>query len=126
AVEDAPPLILAPLVPIYMSVKLWSRGKSLRASGLRFRKVLFSLRSKRVLPPPPPMPTEQQIEKLAPREVLDSPGGVAIRRAAADRAAILALVAGLPKADQGLLPDVGATVNALVDRVVHLAAMLHG
>jgi len=124
-VPDVPPLILGPLVPAYMWVKAWRRGKSLRESGLRLRRVLLMPRARWVLPPPPPMPTEQQLEKLAPREILDSPQGAAIRRAAEDRAAILDIVANLSKADRALLPDVGSTVNSLVERVAQLAQMLH-
>jgi serine/threonine-protein kinase len=71
------------------------------------------------------MPTEQQLEKLAPREVLDGPHGSAIRRAAEERAAILDIAASLAKADRALLPDLGPTVNALVDRVAHVAQTLH-
>jgi serine/threonine-protein kinase len=123
--EGVPPFVLSPLVPLYMTVKLWRRGKSLRASGLLLRRVLFMPRARWVLPAPPPAPTEQQLEKLAPREVLDSPQGVAIRRAAEERVAILDIVASLPKADRALLPDVESTVKGLVEHVAHLAQMLH-
>ena len=122
-VSDVPPLVLAPIVPIYMTLKLRRRAKSLRASGLKFRRVLLAAARKWVLPAPPPMPTEQQLEKLAPREVLDSPQGAAIRRAAEDRAAILDIVDSLPKTDRALLPDIEPTVNALVERVAELAQM---
>ena len=50
---------------------------------------------------------------------LESMGLVARRRAAEDRAAILAIVTSLPKADRALIPDVEPTVNMLVDRVAH-------
>jgi len=122
-VNEAPPLVLSPIVPIYMAMKLRRRGKSLRASGLKLRRVFLSLRARRVLPAPPPMPTEQQLEKLASREILDSPQGAAIRRAAEDRAAIMDIFRGLSKSDRVLLPDLEATVNALVERVAHLAQM---
>ena len=69
--------------------------------------------------------TEEQLEKLAPREVLESPQGPAIRRAVADRSAILAIAASLPKADRALLADLEPTVNALVERVATLAQTLH-
>jgi serine/threonine-protein kinase len=124
-VPDVPPLILAPLVPAYMSFKLWRRGKSLRASGLRLRRVLLMPRARWVLPAPPPPPREDQLLKLAPREVLDSPEGAAIRRAVEDRAAILEIVKGMSKADRALLPEMESTVNALVERVAHLARSLH-
>ncbi len=124
-VGDVPPLILGPVVSVYMSLKMWRRGKSLRASGLKLRRVFLSPRSRWVLPKPPPVPTEQQLVKLVSREILDSPQGAAVRRAAEDRLAILAIVASLPKPDRALLPDIEPTVNALVDRVAHLAKMYH-
>jgi serine/threonine protein kinase len=120
---ELPPFVLSPIVPIYMAMKLRRRGKSLRASGLKLRRVFLSLRARRALPAPPPIPTEQQLEKLAPREILDSPQGAAIRRAAEDRAAIMDIVRGLSKPDRALLPDIDTTVNALVERVAYLAQM---
>src|SRR5688572_3514829 len=71
-VQDIPPLVLAPIVPMYMSVKLWRRGQSLRESGLRLRRVLAMPRAHWVLRTRP-APNELQLEKLAPRHVLDSP-----------------------------------------------------
>jgi serine/threonine-protein kinase len=124
-VEDVPPLILGPLIPIYMTVKAWRRGHSLRLAGLKLRRVLFLPRAKWVLPAPPPLPTENQLIKLAPREVLDGPEGAAIKRAAADRLVIMDMVAKLPKQDRAMLPDIEATVKALVERVAQLAQMLH-
>ena len=123
--EGIPPLVFAPVVPFYMSVKLWRRGKSLRESGLRLRRVLFSLRARWILPTPPARPTERQLEKLASRDVLDSPHGAAVRRAVEDKGAILAIVAKLSKADRALLPELAPTVNSLVGRVVDLARTLH-
>jgi serine/threonine-protein kinase len=120
-----PPFVLAPIIPAYMGVKLWRRGRSLRESGLRLRRVLFSLRARWVLPTPPPRPTERQLEKLAPREVLDSPHGAAIRRAVEEKGAILAIVAKLSKADRALMPELAPTVNSLVERIVDLARTLH-
>jgi hypothetical protein len=122
---DVAPLALAPIVPIFMSVKLRKRGRSLRESGLKLRRVLFSLRARSVIPGPPPDPTAQQLAKLAPREVIDSPRGAAIRRAAADRAAIVAIVRSLSKHDRAQLPEVEPTASALVERVVQLAEALH-
>jgi serine/threonine protein kinase len=122
---EIPPLVLAPIVPFYMTVKAWRRGKSLRASGLKLRRVLLMPRARWVLPAPPPAPTDRQLEKLASREILDSPYGAAIRRAAEDRAAILDIVANLPKPDRALLPDIEPTVKGLVERVAHLAQMVH-
>jgi serine/threonine-protein kinase len=70
-------------------------------------------------------PTRKQLEKVAPREVLDGPAGAAVRSAAEDRAAIQGIIAGLPKADRRLLPEVQPAVDALVERIGHLARMLH-
>ncbi len=121
--EGIPPLVLAPVIPAFMSVKWSRRAKSLRKSGLRVRRVLSALRAKSVIPRPTPSPTERQLAKIASREILDGPHGPAIRRAAEDRAAILDIVATLPKPDRALIPDVVPAVNALVERVAHLAQM---
>jgi serine/threonine-protein kinase len=123
--EGIPPFLVAPIVPYFMSIKLMRRGRSLRASGLKLRRVLLKLRSRWVLPSPAPLPNQQQLAKLAPREVLESPYGAAIRRAAEDRAAILDIVAKLSKVDRALLPDVKPAVDGLVDRVAQLAQMVH-
>ncbi len=123
--EGVPPLVLAPIIPIYMGIKMRKRGLSLRESGLRLRRVLLAPRARWVLPAAPPTTTDQQLEKLAPREVLESPQGAAVRRAAADRAAIQGIAAALPKADHALLTDLDPTVNALVERVATLAQALH-
>ncbi|MDB4884195.1 MAG: protein kinase [Gemmatimonadetes bacterium] len=123
-VGNAPPLVLSPIVPLLMSRKLWRRGKSLRAVGLRLRRVFLTRRARSVLAAAT-LPSERQLRKLAPPAVLESPYGAAVRRAAEDRAAILEVVAGLSKADRSLLPEVVPTVNALVDRVAHLATTLH-
>jgi serine/threonine-protein kinase len=124
-VPEGPPLVLGPIVPAYMTLKAWRRGKSLRQAGLRLRRVLLMPRARWVLRAPPPTATEQQLAKLAPREILDGPLGVAIRRAADDRAAILGILASLPKPERALLPDLAPTANALVDRVAHVAQMIH-
>jgi serine/threonine-protein kinase len=123
-VDEAPPFVLAPIVPIFMSMKLWRRGKSLRESGLRLRRVLLMPRAHWVLRTAPAA-TEQQLEKLAPRSVLESPEGAVIRRAVEDRAAIVDVFAKLSKPDRALLPDLESTAKALVERVAHLAQMIH-
>ena len=124
-VEDFPPVILAPIVPILMTRKLWRRGKSLRAHGVRLRRVFLMPLARWVIPKPPQGPAESHLAKLAPKEVLESPHGAAIRRAAEERAAIAAIVGKLPKPDRALIPDVEPTVKALVDRVAYVATALH-
>jgi serine/threonine-protein kinase len=123
--EEIPPLVFTPLIPIYMSMKVWRRSVSLRLSGLRMRRVLFGMRSRKAFPAPPTPPSERHLEKLVSREVLDGPHGSPVRQAVDDRGAILAIVAGLDKSDRALLPDLEPTVKGLVDRVAHLARMLH-
>ena len=123
--EGAVPLILGPLVPAYMGVKLWRRGKSLRQSGLRLRRVLLMPRARKVIPSPASSPNEQQLLKLAPREVLDSPYGAAIRKAAEDRAAIRETTAKLSKQDRAHLRELEPTVDALVERVASVAQAIH-
>ena len=125
-VSEVPPLVLSPIVPLYMSRKLWLRGRSLRESGLRLRRVLLMPLARQVLPPTPaprPTPTEQ-LAQIVPRDVLEGPHGAALRRAAEDRAAILETVAALPEADRVMIPDVEPTANALVERATMLAGAL--
>jgi serine/threonine-protein kinase len=123
--DEVPPLALAPIVPIFMSVKLYFRGKSLRKSGLKLRRVLLMPRAKWVLPSAPKPPDESQLEKLAPREVLDSPEGAAIRRAANEGAAIAGMMSKFSKTDRAMLPDVEPTAKMLVERVAQVAQMLY-
>jgi serine/threonine-protein kinase len=123
--SDMAPLIVAPVVPAIMGVKAWKRAQSLRESGLKLRRVYFMPLTRWVLPAPVQPPNEAQLEKLAPREVLESPHAAAIRRAVEERGAIREIVASLSKADRALIPDVEPAVNALVERVAHLARRLH-
>jgi len=127
-VEDIPPLVLSPIVPGYMWVRTWKRGKSLRGVGLKLRRVLFMPRARQALPgpPPPPPPTiQEQLEALVSREILEGPHGTALRRAAEDRAAILDIAAGLKEADRALLPDLVPTVESLLGQVAQIAYSLH-
>jgi len=73
----------------------------------------------------PPAVAEDEAAKLAPREMLAGAYGANVRRAVADRAAVLATVASLAKADRDMLPDVVPTVTALVERVASVAQTLH-
>jgi hypothetical protein len=73
----------------------------------------------------PSRAAEEAATKMVPRDVLLGPHGDAVRRAAADRLAILEIVNSLAKPDRELLPDVVPTVNALAERAASLAQMLH-
>ena len=121
--EGAVPLIVSPVVPIYMGIKLWRRGRSLRESGLRLRRVLLMPRARRVIPTVSPTATERAIAKLASPEVLEGAHGSAIRRAVEDRAAILEIWKKLSKEERAQLPDLEATVSSLVERMASLAQM---
>ena len=134
AVGDVPPAILAPIVPIWMTRRTIARGRSLRASGLRLRRVYGMLRTKWVVAPPAreetPLPaartlTQRQLRKLVPAASLDTPEGRLVQQAAEDRAAIVAIYRKLPRASRSQVRDVQGTANALVQRVAHLAQALH-
>jgi len=123
-VGEAPPFVLSPIIPIYMAAKWWRRAHSLRQSGVKLRRVLLMPRAQWVLPAPRPSLVERELAKLAPRDVVEGPCGAALRQAVEDRLAITQMQEALPKPDRALLPDLTSTVNALVDRVVHVAQML--
>jgi hypothetical protein len=91
--------------------RLFSRG-SLREGG-----------DQRALAAAPP--TDDPALALAPADVLAGPHGTAVRRAAADRAAVRETLGGLAPAEREMIPDVGPTVDALAERVGGLAATLH-
>ncbi len=118
-----PPLVFAPLVPFWMTVKLTRRAGSLRRSGVVLRRLFLPL-AKWVLPAPRVPPAEQALAKMAPAGVLAGRHGSAIRRAAEDRAAVLEIVGTLAKADRRMLPDVAPTAEALVERVAAVAGAI--
>ena len=62
---------------------------------------------------------------LAPADVLAGSHGEAVRRAAADRAAVQETLTRLAPAERDMIPDVGPTVDALALRVGSLALTLH-
>ncbi len=121
---------------IFMTVSLIKEWGSLWSEGVTLAQILSrpgapDLRSigsagdggaVRALPP---AAAEDEALKLAPREVLASAYGSSVRRAVADRTAVLATVSSLAKADRDLLPDVVPTVTALVERVASVAQTLY-
>lgn len=125
-VEEVPPFVLAPIVPLFMMAKTWKRGRSLRESGIKLWRVFLLPRSRMALPKPSASTAQKLLAKLATPELLNGPRGRVIRRAVDDREAILEIVRGLPKADRALLPEIEPTIDALVERVAHLAARLEG
>ncbi len=109
-------------------VRQWS---SLWAEGVSWRRVFARRSPAQPEPSPPPDPARaarlaaEMAARMVPAEVLASPYGDAVVRAAANRLAIEEIVASLSKADRELLPDVRPTVNGLADRVASLAQVLH-
>jgi serine/threonine-protein kinase len=116
----------------FMTVDILSKAGSLWADGVSFRQV-FGRRRQPSLPASTRHANllsaeespEQYAARLVPADVLVGSHGRAIRRAAADRAAILEAVAKLDDADRGSIPDVGPTVEALAERVATVAVTLH-
>jgi serine/threonine-protein kinase len=116
----------------FMTVDILSKAGSLWADGVGFREV-FGRRRRQALGSGTSVVNDaasaegpdQYAARLVPAEVLNGPHGRAVRRAAADRAAILDVVARLEKPDREMIPDVAPTVEALAQRVGSLAATLH-
>jgi serine/threonine protein kinase len=125
------PWFLFPAIPMFIGLlKQWG---SLWAEGVTLGQILARPKSPelaslgagaqaRALPAPD---ADDEAAKLVPREVLAGTYGTNVRRAVSDRAALLATVNTLSKADRDLIPDVVPTVTALVDRVASLAQTLH-
>jgi serine/threonine protein kinase len=125
------PWFLFPAIPMFIGLlKQWG---SLWAEGVTLRQILARPNSpdlaslgagaqRRALPVPD---SDDEAAKLVPREVLAGSYGTNVRRAVADRAAVLATVNTLSKADRDLIPDVVPTVTALVERVASIAQTLH-
>jgi serine/threonine-protein kinase len=114
----------------FMTVDILSKAGSLWADGVSFRQV-FGRRARKALPTTasdanePSDSPEQYAASLVSADVLNGPHGRAVRRAAADRAAILDVVARLDKPDREMIPDVAPTVEALAQRVGSVASTLH-
>jgi serine/threonine-protein kinase len=116
----------------FMTVDVLSKAGSLWADGVGFKQIFGRRRQaalsagagdsgRRETVEGP----EQYAARLVSPEVLNGPHGRAVRRAAADRAAILDVVAKLDKPDREMIPDVAPTVEALAQRVGSVAATLH-
>ena len=114
----------------FMTVDILSKAGSLWADGVSFRQV-FGRRAPQALPAEssaastPSDSPERYAAGLVSADVLNGPHGRAVRRAAADRAAILDVVARLDKPDREMIPDVAPTVEALAQRVGSVASTLH-
>jgi Protein kinase domain len=76
-------------------------------------------------PAPRPLPAPPAEPPITSDAVLAGPHGEAVRRAAGDRIVIREVLAALTPTERQMLPDVGPTVKALVERIGTLAATLH-
>jgi serine/threonine-protein kinase len=108
---------------------LWAEGVTWKRIFRRGPPALEQGSARNAPAPLPPAAAPSAVDeaaaKMVPREVLAGPHGQAVRRAAADRIAILDIVNSLAKPDRELLPDVTSTVDALAQRTASLARMLH-
>jgi serine/threonine-protein kinase len=115
----------------FMTVDILSKAGSLWADGVGLRQV-FGRRRRGAIEAGTSRESAVSVEgpehyaaRLVPADVLGGPHGRAVRRAAADRAAILEVVEKLEKADREMIPDVAPTVEALAQRVGSVASTLH-
>ncbi|MDQ3997584.1 MAG: protein kinase, partial [Gemmatimonadota bacterium] len=115
----------------FMTVDILSKAGSLWADGVGLRQVFGRRRHGAVGAGTPAErgpaveSPEQYAARLVSAEVLNGAHGRAVRRAAADRAAILDVVGKLEKPDRDMIPDVAPTVEALAQRVGSVASTLH-
>ena len=120
-VQEVPPLVLGPLVPMYMSRKLWLGGNAPRG-----RVPAASAAAVSALHDPTKETGARGTAREAgtargagdPRRCGHPEGGRGPRRHSSD-------LREAPKADRASLPDLTATVKLLVERVAHLAQTLH-
>jgi len=120
------PSIFLALSTLMAAGNLWADGISpataLR-SGWRERirgSLGFApLSTRQELPPEP-----EAAASLVPPEVLTSPHGALVRRAAEDGAQIREIISKLSEIERDMLPGVMPTIKALVDRVASLATTL--
>jgi hypothetical protein len=125
----------------FLSMGLWRQWTRLWAEGVTWSQVWGPQAAKNIAaaraataqnvaagagpaPAIAPPDADALAAKLSPPRVLAGPHGTAVRRAASDRATVLAVVDSLAKADRDLIPDVVPTVNALAERVGSVAQLL--
>jgi hypothetical protein len=99
-VADMPPLVLTPIIPIYMWTKLVRRSASLRESGIGFRQWFPR--------------TNLTVRHEDP----------AVRKARDERGSIGVIFKKLPKSDRKQLSGLAPTVKLLVARVTQLSSAL--
>jgi hypothetical protein len=125
--SDLVGLLLVSLVPLIISViDLGRKTVSLRRDDVDPGDVLSKPIDVLVREHDPAALLGQVAREASPGVgMIGSPYMDAVRRATADRAAILEAVRRMSKTDRRMLPDVVPTVNALVERIASLAPTLH-
>jgi len=103
--------------------KLWADGIPLGRMFSRGR--IDSAAGSNAVLPSPQRDASGDAASLAPTDVLAGAHGEAVRRAAADRAAVRETLARLAPEEREMIPDVSPTVDALAQRVGTLALTLH-
>ncbi|MHB1223272.1 MAG: serine/threonine-protein kinase [Gemmatimonadaceae bacterium] len=110
-----------------LPVAAWASRK-LRRAGVQLRGLLRADWLTHLRAADPRGPDElmaEELRRLSTPEVLAGPHGEIVRRAVRDRLEVREAFARMTPTDRALLPDVTATVDALVDRVGMLAQVLH-
>ena len=105
-----------------------SLGRRIARAGLKRRDMLrqdWLARLEAADPRPRTAIVEEEVARLVPADVAEGPHGATVRRAVADRAEVREAMSKMSPTDRALLPDVSATVDALVQRVAMLAQALH-
>ncbi len=121
--EGVPPAVVAFFPPFYMGAKLVRRCRSLKAAGLRLRRVFLMPRARWVLDRgEPPVSRPAGIE--APASAPMTAEARALERAARDHASILQIYRKLSRHDRAALSDVEPTAKALLERASALAGQL--
>ncbi len=124
---DVFPLLAISMAPLILSVVgLARKTVSLRRDNVDPADVLSKPIDVLVREYDPAALLGQVARDAAPGSgMIGSPYMDAVRRATADRTAILDAVRKMSKTDRRMLPDVIPTVNALVERIASLAPTLH-
>ena len=106
---------------------LWADGVSpVTALGSNWRariRASLGLSERPVEPLPPPLP--DAAGRLVGPEVLAGSHGGVVRRAVADGAQIRDIISKLSPVEREMLPEVGPTIDGLLERVGSLATTLH-
>ncbi|MBA3889342.1 MAG: hypothetical protein H0X64_02320 [Gemmatimonadaceae bacterium] len=122
----SPEFLWAIFPTLGMSMGLLGHATRVRGRGANWRQLIGREKTPALSP--------DELRKLGPegiaagivgRDVLDGPYGDAVRRAVTDRMAIDDVLSRLSGTELGMIPDVGPTTQALVDRIAALATTLH-